>query len=175
MSGNVAVVVPVCDVTVSTTLVKVTSMSVDLWPGGHGENCDTSIGFVSTSNDPLPDLVSNVCEPTVSVNDLTKPGGWFPPLFVQVLTISTSALSVAVAVGPAPATSPVAVRNAVLVDLVAVTSGCPTKCSPPLRVVDVGPTANAPVDIIAGASSIIAVAIVACQAKFLSKYARLVA
>jgi len=50
---------------------------------------------------------------------------------------------VAVPPPPAPATSPVAVKNADVAVFVAVAFGCPTKCRPPSRVVDVGPTASA--------------------------------
>jgi hypothetical protein len=59
------------------------------------------------------------------------------------VTISTSADSVAEADIPAPATSPVAVRKADDDVFVAVTLGEPTKCSPPLCVIDVGATAHA--------------------------------
>src|SRR5829696_376609 len=51
--------------------------------------------------------------------------------------------SVAVAVGPAPATSPVAVRDASVAVLETVRSGLPTKWRPPFLVIEVGATANA--------------------------------
>src|SRR5215204_5067078 len=50
--------------------------------------------------------------------------------------------SVAVAIGPAPATSPVAVRDASVAVLETVRSGLPTKWRPPSRVIEVGATAN---------------------------------
>src|SRR5215218_423375 len=74
-------------------------------------------------------------------------------------TTSTSADSSAVPpVDPAPATSPVAVKKAEVLVFVGVTSGLPTKWIPPVRVTEVGDTANAAVAPIDASNAVVSTA-----------------
>jgi hypothetical protein len=65
MSGNVAVVVPVFDVTVSVTSVNVTLTSTGTIRSGHGCACTE---LVLTLNVPRPDRVLKGCEPETDVD-----------------------------------------------------------------------------------------------------------
>jgi len=153
MSGKVAVSVLLGpDVIVSVTSVKVTLTNTGVIPSGHVKPA-VVIGVVLTLNVPLPDRVLNVCVPDTTVVDLFSPLGCWSllPLLMQPRVTSAFADSVAVADVPAPATSPVAVRDAEVDDFVAVTSGDPTKWRPPVCVTEVGPTAKATVEIAATA------------------------
>src|SRR5215207_9597492 len=147
MSGNVAVIVPVWLVIVNVTFTRV-SVILGL---GHSKVEGTPTAFVSTSKVPLPCRVSNVSEPVTVVVTVCSPLGSLLPLGVMQPTVATAVADrVAVALVPAPQTSPVAVKNAVPVGplvLVAVTSSVvfAQTCRPPVEVTDVGATAWAAV------------------------------
>jgi len=144
MSGKVAVAILLAPlVMVSVTCVKLTlTRTGTIW---SGQLRDVVIGWVETLKVPLPDLVRNVVCPAVVVVVLFSPDGCWScdPLLIQPVVTSASAARRAVANVPAPATSPVAVKNALVDVLVAVTCGVPTKCRPPFEVVDVAFTARA--------------------------------
>jgi hypothetical protein len=144
MSGKVAVAVllgpllTVSSMSVNVTLTRIGTIS-------SGQLREVVICWVSTVKVPLPDLVLNVSLPVVLVVVLFSPFGCCPcdPLLMQPVVTWAVAERVAVAVLPAPATSPVAVKNAAWFVFVAVTCGVPTKCRPPVELVDVAPTARA--------------------------------
>jgi hypothetical protein len=150
MSGNVAVIVPVWLVMVSVTLVNVTLTRVSVMLGlGHSKVEGTPTAVVSTSKVPLPCRVSKVSEPTTVVVNRCSPLGSLLPLGVMQPTVTFAVADrVAVALVPAPQTSPVAVKNAVPVGpvvFVAVTSSVvfSQTCRPPVCVTVVGATASA--------------------------------
>src|SRR5215207_5481814 len=152
MSGKVAVIVPVWLVMVSVTFVNRTLTSVSVMLGLGQSNVEgTPTALVSTLKVPLPARVSNVSEPVTVAVTLWSPLGSLLPLGVMQPTVATAVADrVAVALVPAPQTSPVAVKNAVPVGplvLVAVTSSVvfAQTCRPPVEVTDVGATAWAAV------------------------------
>ena len=140
--GNVAVAVPVWLVTMSLMLLYVTlTRTGDMFALGQ-LNPARVIGVVDTVKLPLPCLVVGNCTcPLVVDVDLTSPRGSLLWLGVtQPLVIVTVEERVALPpVLPAPATSPDADKVDVLVAVlrVAVAVGVPTKCRPPVRLVDV--------------------------------------
>jgi hypothetical protein len=138
MSAKVAVAVPVWLVTVSVMSVKLTLTRVGVIGGGQSAPA-LVIGTVETVKVPLPDLVRKVVVPVAVVVVVCSPeGSWsFDPLLMQPVVTSAWEARVAVAVVPAPATSPLAVKVAELASLVAVMVGVPTKCRPPVLLVDV--------------------------------------
>src|SRR5215203_5281608 len=150
MSGKVAVIVPVWLVMVSVMSVNVTLTRVSVMLAlGHAKVEGTPTAFVLTLKVPLPCRVSNVTEPVTVVVVVCSPLGSLLPLGVTQPTVTVAVADrLAVALVPAPQTSPVAVKNAVPVGplvFVAVTSSVvfSQTCSPPVLVTDVGGTANA--------------------------------
>jgi hypothetical protein len=138
--GNVAVVVPVWLVTVRLMLLYVTLTRTGVMFALGQVNPAIVIGVVDTVKEPLPCLVvGKFTVPLVVDVDLTSPdGSLFPGGVTQPLVTVAVAERLAVPpVLPAPATSPLAVNVDVLFKRVAVTVGEPTKCRPPVRVVDV--------------------------------------
>src|SRR5215217_4403170 len=146
-SGKVAVIVPVWLVMVSVMSVKVTlpTMTSVCCALGHWKSKSSIvIGSVLTSTVPRPARVLNVASPVVPVAASSSPMGSPPPRVTQPTVATAVADRVAVAVGPAPQTSPVAVKNAPSV-LSAVTSSAePSQtCRPPVDSTVVGATASA--------------------------------
>src|SRR5215212_7522585 len=148
MSGKVAVIVPVWLVMVSVLPVKVmgpTRTSVCCALGHEKSKSPILSGSVLTSKAPRPDRVRNVSEAAVAVLTRSSPEGVPPPLVTQPTVASAVDDRVAVAVGPAPQTSPVAVKNLPAPVLSALTSSVvPSQtCRPPVSSTVVGATASA--------------------------------
>jgi len=114
MSGKVAVIEPDELVMVSVMSVNVTLTSVSVIGGGHSKSEGIVTSLVLTLTLPLPDLVLKVVVPeTGSVTVCSPEGSWsFDPLLMQPTVAVAVASRVAVAVVPAPQTSPVTVKNA---------------------------------------------------------------
>jgi hypothetical protein len=131
----VALSVPVFDVMVNVMLVKVTPTTTGAILSGH-VRLPTPTGAVETTNVPLPDRVGNGSEPVVVLLVVCSPFGAVPllPRLTHPVVTFASADRVAVAVLPAPATSPVARRYFPLVPEYENTVGPLTKWSPPVCV-----------------------------------------
>ena len=139
-SGKVAVVEPVWLVTVSVMSVYVTLTRTGVMFALGQLNPAIVIGVVDTVKEPLPFLVvGKFTVPLVVSLVLTSPdGSLFPGGVTQPLVTSAVADRSAVPpVLPAPATSPVADKVAVLFKRVAVAVGAVVKCRPPVRVMSV--------------------------------------
>src|SRR5215217_1387072 len=146
-SGKVAVIVPVWLVMVSVMSVKVTLPTITsvCCALGHSKSKSSIVtGSVETLKLPRPDRVRKVTSPVVPVAASSSPIGVPPPRVTQPTVASAVALRVAVAVLPAPQTSPVAVKNAPSVLSAVTSSDVPSQtCRPPVCVTEVGPTARA--------------------------------
>src|SRR5215217_1206880 len=143
MSPKKAVVVPVCDVTVTVTSWNTTLTRTGTIWSGHVRSMPT---VVLRLNVPRPDRVRNVSVSETCVNVRSSPLGCWSllPRLMQPVVTSAVAVSVAVAVVPAPATSPIADSVADVASFVVVTVGVPTKCRPPLCVIVTAEAACAP-------------------------------